>query len=218
MSFDDDAHRYVLDGKTELLSVTTAIGLAFEGMLGEEYWNETARQRGKAVHHAIMLDTEGSLDHATVHPVVQPFFQAYQKFKREQDPEWIENESIVFHEDEGSIYSGTLDGLGFLRGPFRAKAVGFNVFDLADWKSGLMPWTVGMQLAAYRQAILRFLPPKSIVRRWALRLRDDGNYVLEEVSRWEDHRLHWHDFQAALRVATIRRRYHAGHTALPVAG
>lgn len=202
--FRESDHSYWLDGSKQLISVTAAIGEAYSGMLGEQFYTDIARQRGSAVHMAIMLAAEGTLDESSVHPIVRPYFEAYRAWASIEQPEWLHNEVPVF--DEHVRAAGTLDGLGILRGPSRIRVPSplFTVIDLVDWKSGHVPWSVGLQTAGYARMVRPYLPRNVVIRRWVLNLKSDGTFSFECCSEWPDAREHEADFLAAVRVAQLR--------------
>lgn len=203
LRFESEAHRYLLSGverPRELLSVTKTFEIALEGTLGEDYWTEEARQRGSFTHQAILYHSQHDLDLNTLHPIVKPFFDGYLKFVDDYQPEILHAEQPVF--DEVSGYAGTFDLLCRLRRPGVVVSRALEL-DLVDVKSGAIPWTVGMQTAAYKRPV-QLVYPGFLIRRWALNLRADGSYKLEEVSRWKDARDHERQFLAVLLTAQLK--------------
>jgi hypothetical protein len=192
ITFVEEGHKYFVGGR-EVISVTTAID---EGGFGD--WKRHvdqmdlayAQQLGTAVHRAIELYEDGTLDTAALDPLIAPRLEAYLKFKRECYAIPVELEQRVHNSLYG--YCGRLDFNGLMRGE---KAI-------VDWKSGLITHTVAMQLAGYAGCMA---DPSSYAR-YSLQLRDDGTYRLHEYPRAE-FREDFADFCAALRVAMRKRRY-----------
>lgn len=206
LAFEPRQHRYVLDGRQrprDMMAVTKAIELAFEGTLGEEYWTQESRDRGSFTHQAILYHSQHDLDLNSLHPIVRPYFDGYLRFLGEYQPEILHAEQPVF--DEALGYAGTFDLLCRLRRPGVVVSRALEL-DLIDVKSGTVPWTVGMQLAAYKRPV-QLVYAGLLIRRWALNLRKDGTYTLDEVSRWKDAREHERQFLAALTVAQLKREH-----------
>lgn len=183
--FEPEAHRYYL-GNRELLSVTTV--LRDVGLIDPQWFTEEARLRGEYVHTCVALHHEGTLDNATVDPMIEPYFAGYLLFLAETGfaPELVEEQ--VHNEALG--LAGTLDLLG------RLPAHPPGSKDLIDVKSGHIPPTVGLQLAGY----VRCLPPGAY-RRWCLNLPGDGTYRLDRCADRKDDGV----FLAALQVAQFKR-------------
>lgn len=203
--FAERQHQYFLDpreNRRELISVTKTFEIALDGTLGEEYWTEEARLRGSHTHQAILYHSQRDLDVSSLHPIVAPYFAGYLRFVADCQPEILHAEQPIFDEPAG--YAGTFDLLCHLNGPYRTPGAG--VLDLVDVKSGTVPWTVGMQLAAYKRAV-QLAYPGNFIRRWALHLRADGTYKLDEVSRWTDARDHERQFLAVLLTAQLKRQH-----------
>lgn len=197
--FEKTTHKYFLAPGRELISVTQAIGIAFEGTLHEEFWTEESRARGSAIHEAILFHAQHDLDTSSLNPLIRPYWEGAEQFFRDERPEILHAEEPIYDEIAG--YAGSFDLLCRLRG--LRKAASSNTLDLLDAKTATVPWTITMQLAAYKRAIQRAYPD-CVIRRWAWQLRPNGTYDLEEVSRWADHRSHEGDFLAALRVARMK--------------
>src|SRR2546422_6535928 len=115
LTFNAADHTYALDGEP-LLSVSRVLELA--GIHAPVFYDEAtanlAAQRGTALHRATELLELGTLDWATVDPIVLPFVRCYERFLREHLFRWDEREDMVY-----SIrhrYAGTYDRLGVLDG------------------------------------------------------------------------------------------------------
>ena len=186
LEFDRLSHKYALNGR-ELISVTQAIREA--GLMDDAWWTEESRLRGEYVHRAILLHHEGDLAEDALDPVLQPYYTAYQKFLSETGFVADAVEERICDPVLG--YAGTLD----LRGHFPTTRSGV---DLLDVKTGAVPPTVGIQLAAYARAL-----PASIVHRWALNLQGDSTYRLVRCTDANDLKL----FFSCLAIAQFKRRH-----------
>ena len=192
ITFVEEGHKYYVDGR-EIISVTQAID---EGGFGDwkRYVDQMdlayAQELGTAVHSAIELYEEGTLDATTLDPQVASRLAAYQCFRLDCDAFPVALEEKVYNSVYG--YCGRRDFNGIVRDE---KAI-------VDWKSGVISHTVAMQLAAYAACQA---DPSSYAR-YSLQLRDDASYRLHCYPRSE-FRTDFADFCAALRVAMRKRRY-----------
>jgi len=216
LHFDEITHRYWLDERGNeakaLLSVTHVLEAGLQGTMGEEYWTQEARTRGKHIHQAILYHAEGDLAAESVSDLIRPYFLGYLKFIEHEHPETIFVEQRVFDEPLG--YAGTFDLLVQLRGPNAhrdAVRPGVEVLDLIDVKTGGLPWWVMYQLAAYRRRILVAMK-NVLVRSWALQLTARGTYRLCPMLSFPGVRSadSERDFLSILRVAQLKR-LHARH-------
>jgi hypothetical protein len=192
VTFVEEGHKYFVNG-VEQISVTTAIE---EGGFGD--WKKFvdqldlayAAELGTAVHRAIELYEDGSLDVVSLDPLIADRLRAYRAWKSDCDVFPVQTEQVVHNSVYG--YCGRLDFNGLVRDE---KAI-------VDWKSGVVNHTVAMQLAAYAACQA---DPSSYAR-YSLQLRDDGSYRLHCYPRSE-FRTDWADYCACLRVAMRKRRY-----------
>lgn len=203
LRFLPEPHRYVLDRTRDLLAVTKVFEIALAGTLGEDYWTEESRQRGSFTHQAILYHSQRDLNVDTLHPIVKPYFDGYLRFVADYQPEILHAEQPVYDEPVG--YAGTFDLLCRLRRPGVVVSRALEL-DLIDVKSGTVPWTVGMQTAAYKRPV-QLVYPGHLIRRWALNLRADSTYKLDEVSRWTDAREHERQFLAVYLTAQLKRAH-----------
>ncbi|WP_042299090.1 hypothetical protein [Paraburkholderia kururiensis] len=188
LEFDEPTHTYRLDGRivpsvTRLLDSARLIDLS--GIPPETL--ERKRLIGSAVHKACELDDLGVLDESSIAPVIEPYFSAYRKFKRETGFVPLLIEHRVAHPALG--YAGTLDRTGLV----------LDVPEQIDLKttSALSP-AVGVQTAAYEAALYSdpsYDGPRNLGRK-ALQLRNDGTYRLET---YKDPR----DFAVFAALATV---------------
>jgi hypothetical protein len=186
LAFDPAAHRYTL-GDRVLPSVTQVLS-AMTCDDASRFFTEASRERGTAVHLACQQIDEGQADGAAFSSSPYAgYIGAYWAFVSLVQPQWEGIEQRVV--DELAGYAGTLDRTGTIQG----QRV------IVDIKTGTVPATVGLQLAAYR----RCLPNPVAWARYSLLLHDDTTY------RWTPH-TDRHDeavFLAALRLYRWRQEH-----------
>lgn len=182
MTFDQEKHEYRKDG---LVVPNVTLILALSGLVDATWYTEEGRRRGQAVHVATQFIDEGDIDWSSIHPTVAPFVEAYQRFKAESGFKPRQVEQRVFN--EVYLYAGTVDREGDLHG---ADVI-------VDIKTGdPAPWSA-LQTAAYAAC---YDTPH---QRFALWLRNDGTYRLEQHSDRNDIRV----FLAALALANWKRAH-----------
>ena len=185
-TFDAQSHSYRIDDK-RIPSVTEVLRLA--GLVDTTGYTTQARDRGRAVHTAIDLQTEGTLDTASLDARIAPYLAAHNHFLALSGATIVHHERRVYSPTFG--FAGTLDEYVFLNG--RPA--------LIDVKTGSIPPWVGAQLAAYLVAGIecRVLSPRS--KRFALELRPDGTFRLVEQTGND-----WPVFLAALKTVQEMKR------------
>lgn len=111
--FLEDNHQYevggvVLPSVSEILRFITA-----EMYSGIPQWTlDNAADRGKRVHAATEnLDRYGEVK---IDADIQPYVEAYVKWRRDYAPQWTRIEYACYHPD--MMYAGTLDRYGTIRG------------------------------------------------------------------------------------------------------
>jgi hypothetical protein len=167
LTFHEKSHTYtkggvLVPGVTTVLEVLdTYAGVPREAL-------EYASRRGTAIHVATELDDKGTLDEDTVEDEIWPYLLAWRAFRLDSgfSPDGIEER--VFHPKQW--YAGTYDREGILEGD--------NAIVEIKTTAKLMPST-GPQLAAYQEA-RNYRRSDKVRRRWAVQLRDDGDYRLKE--------------------------------------
>lgn len=159
-SFDSAKHIYRIDG--HIVPSNTEI-LAMAGLVDMRWYTEEGRDRGTAVHFACQLIDEDDLNWSTVSEAIESYVRAYEKFKLESgfEPTLIE----VPHYNYPHRYGTTIDRIGIL--PNRGEV-------LLELKSGAVEDWAGLQLALQNECLSKRLP------RFALQLKPDGNYRLDE--------------------------------------
>lgn len=159
IEFNPDTHVYTVDSRT-VPSVTQVIAT------DTRFCDEFSRQRGTGVHAAIHFFEEDDLDESSLDPAIRPYFEAYRKFKNESGFVTLASEQIVY--SATFDYCGTLDLYGLLNG----RRV------IIDCKSGVVPKTVDMQLAAYKFAMKEM--GWKVETGFSLQLKSDSKYSLKE--------------------------------------
>lgn len=182
LTFEPASHTYRLAGR-EVPSVTQALQLLedFEGVP----WAilEAARKFGQHVHEACALLVRGQLDWASLDHALVPYMECAKRFIAESGVRIIASELRLAHRT--LRYAGTLDVLG------DHKAFS----GLYDFKSGVVPRTVGPQTAGYAAAYLDTYGVR-VQRRYCVQLNPDlpNGYKVHRLNDPAD----WHTFLSAL--------------------
>jgi hypothetical protein len=137
VEFIEEGHIYTdapVDGiGVRYESVTTI--LKAEGLIDTRFYDDWSRDRGSMIHLATAYDDRNELDEENLDPVIRPYLEAWQKFRRESGfiPEKIEvpGMSTVYR------YAGTPDRIGELPGKIKRAAV--ELHDDGTYK--LVPFT-----------------------------------------------------------------------------
>ena len=179
LAFDESAHRYTLGGR-EVPSVTQVLGLLmdFGGVAAEVL--ARAAEFGSHVHEAIDLDNKGDLDEAGLDAALLPYVATWRRLLADMGATVVESELRLADARMG--YAGTLDAVLEVRG----RRV------LVDIKTGVVPRTVGPQLAAYEHLLVANGHPKPLRRLCAQLLGDE--YRLHDCKDPAD----WSVFLSAL--------------------
>jgi hypothetical protein len=168
LTFDEASHSYHVDG-VYVPSVTTILKpLSQYGQVNPAVLAKAA-ELGTMVHAATELYDLGTLDEDDLDPVLRPYLDAWIRFRKEVDFQPVTVEKRLYHATFG--YCGTSDRTGIVRGKMA-------VVDIKKMLT-LGP-TIGPQLAAYQEAHNR--EGAGITRRYALGLRRDGTYRLQEYT------------------------------------
>lgn len=182
LSFEPESHTYRLSGQV-VPSVTQALGLLedFEGIP----WAilEAARKFGQHVHEAAALLVRSQLDWKSLDHALVPYMECAKRFIVESGVKIIASELRLSHRT--LRYAGTLDVLGDLRGDL----------GLYDFKSGVLPRTVGPQTAGYSAAYFDMYGIR-VKRRYCVQLNPDfpNGYKVHRLNNPAD----WHTFLSAL--------------------
>ncbi len=157
--FDKESHTYTLGGQ-KLPSVTEIISNS--SLIDKKWFTDYAATRGTYVHEACALLDNGKLAEDYLDDVLEPFVEAYKKFKRLEMFDWDEIEISCVNEKMG--FAGTPDRVQLSKIPV-----------ILDIKTGVkMPWH-GIQLAGY--ALLKNIP---FAKRYSLYLKNTGKFALVE--------------------------------------
>jgi hypothetical protein len=172
LEFNEELHEYkargmVVPGVSQVLQ-----GLGF---IDTTWMSEFGRDRGHAAHKAILYYDEGTLDHSTLDPEIEPRLAAWVKFK--QDMGWVSRikETPMFHPVYN--FAGTPDDIG------THQLADMN-FCIVDIKTGqAMPYHA-LQLALYASLLsaLVDVDPAS-VERIGVHLKADASY---KIVRYRD--------------------------------
>lgn len=139
LTFEAEGHMYRYKG--QVVPSVTQILEPLQYLQGVP-WEilEAAREFGVHVHLACHLWNSGELDEETLDPALAPYLADWKQFLSETGFFLTGSESRVFNKLHK--YAGTADAFGNWKGTTW----------VLDIKSGVVPSTVGAQLAAYQQA------------------------------------------------------------------
>lgn len=168
LQFDPVAHRYRLDG-SEVPGVTRVLGQLYDFSGINDGVLEHKRQIGEALHMAIELDLMDDLQVDSLDLEVVGYFEGWIRFRRETRFECLFSEKQVA--STKYRYAGTLDLVGRID----------RVESVIDGKTtaALHP-AVALQTAAYQNAACEMGLVRATARRYALRLKPDGSYILDQ--------------------------------------
>lgn len=189
-TLDEATHTYTI-GRRVIPGVTRVI----DAMLRKRYpvspqvW-EKAQELGTLVHDATELFDKDDLDEDSIDKDVEPYLEAWKKFRREMRPTIRSIERIVYHPMYG--FAGKEDREVQMEG----------VIGTLDIKSGVLDPTHDIQLAAY-MAAKNYNKPyiDQSQRGWCVYLRDDGDFKL---ARQNNERDNFNIFLAALQCYNWR--------------
>lgn len=200
LTFIKDRHEYRLDG-SRIPHVTQVTDLLsdYSGIPRDTL--AAAADRGSAVHLATQYWDCGELDMESLPAEVAPYVDAWAKFRKETG---FTPAAIEFRVLSSTYrYAGTLDRTGNFARLADIKPTEPVLLDLkATYK--LMA-AVGPQTAGYLQAWNETVPATRIKRRFAVQLRTDGTYRLEECKDATD----WSVFMSGLVLLNWRARHAA---------
>lgn len=184
LQFDAAHHVYRYDGR-----VVPSVTQVLEPLqyLDGVPWAvlEAAREFGTHVHLAVHLWNVRQLDVDSLDPALKPYLMGWQDFLRDTGFEVTASETRVYNAQLG--YAGTPDCTGNYAGTSW----------VIDVKSGVVPHTVGAQLAAYQHAL-----PQRPRRRLCVQLLGDGRYKMHEQKNLADLSL----FMSALNIHKFRMK------------
>jgi len=197
LAFEEATHTYILNGIV-LPSVTQVIRdnrLSSDFAFVSAADMEMAWQLGHAVHVATHYNDEGTLDGATVDPIVRPYLKAWQQFVADRRIRFVALEQRVA--DSVYQFCGTVDRIGVLIDNPTAGEL------LIDLKTG-SPAAAGAnyQTAAYAH-LVRSLPCVTrIAARWSVQLHPERAvpYTVTLYPKNTD----WRIFRSALELTHER--------------
>jgi hypothetical protein len=172
LTFDEPSHTYKWNG-TPVPSVTTILSPLIDYSMVNPEVLERGRQLGSAVHRMTELHDLDDLDESSLSPDMKKYLIGWKKFREDTGfvPDTIEKR--MFHPKHH--YCGTSDRTGVIRGQ---KAV----IDIKKMMS--LGAVIGVQLAAYQA--MHNLEDAGITHRYALGLRPDGTYRLQQFNNPSD--------------------------------
>ena len=152
-----------------------------------------AQERGTAVHAACNLYDHGTLDYASLDPVIWPYLEAWDKFVRQA--------GVIIHKTERSVhsrhgYAGTFDRLVTMAG--LPAMIDIKTSELISQATGVQ--TIAYLKAAEESGYLGM--PAKKYQRFAVHLYDNGKYELEPFISEQD----WSVFLACLQIHHFKRR------------
>lgn len=161
LTFDSETHSYFVDDKKVpgVSDIMQAGGLIDFGKIPEGILAHAA-ERGTNVHLACEYYDTDSLDYDSVQHEIVPYFNAWVKFCKDFNPEFLMIEQRLYSETYD--YAGTIDRVAIIGGvPY-----------LLDIKSGAKRKEHAIQTAAYAELI----PNNDEIERACVYLDKEGNY------------------------------------------
>lgn len=187
LTFDAERHEYRFLGGV-VPSVTQVLQPLVDFSRVPRELLEAKRDLGQRVHEACHFFDEDDLDEETIEADVEPYLEAWKRFRVETRVDILAAEQRVF--EPLLMYAGTLD-----------RVIGYQgarwVLDLKTSIS--TPLAVGPQTAAY----LRALGDTTVLRRAAIRLRPDGTYRFDPLTGSDD----WSVFMSCLTLQRFKEKH-----------
>lgn len=193
LTFDEATHTYRLDGVV-VPSVTTIMKPLYNFDFVSELTLEIASKRGVEVHKACEMYDLDDLDESSLDGWKWiNYFKAWKRFREESGYVPHLTEKQVHHPT--LKFAGTLDSAGVMNG----EEVVIDRKTTASLSSA-----IGVQLAAYDEALRQEDPKQPKRKRYAVQLRPDGTYRLQPYEKSTD----WTTFVALI---NLKRSGHADH-------
>ena len=161
--FREATHEYFIGGKP-VPSCTQVLKEA--GLIDSSFFTPQAAERGQFVHQACALWDKGELDTCALDPVLVPYLEAWQKFRKDS--------GVIPHTIEMPLYDYQNGFAGTIDRAWTDK----NHCVVADIKSGALPPWFPLQLAGYSILIGGFYG-------MGIELRDNGSYSVKVVKTAE---------------------------------
>lgn len=194
VQFDPVEHVYSVNGE-RWPSVTQIIEpmLELDGI--PNHVLQAAAQFGTHVHQACHLFNVGRLDEQDLDEPLRPYLEGWKRFRKDTGAVILESERLVY--DYALRVAGTLDCI--------ANFPGKSINKVVDIKTGSsVPWTVGMQTAAYAQMRKQELCEYTISKeRLCCQLLPDSTYRIQTLKNTSD----WNDFVSCVNVHNLRKRH-----------
>lgn len=162
LSFDEATHSYFIDGRPVpgITSIIKDLGIGAD----HTHTDPVHSLRGRAVHRAIELYDQGTLDETSVDPAIRPYFNAYLKFLDDTGFRPVYHELRLGHDTLS--FAGTLDKVGYIGGALGILEI--KTTEAVDLKA------LRAQLAAQSVLWRRNYPKRPIRWKYGLQLRKDG--------------------------------------------
>jgi hypothetical protein len=122
------------------------------GLVDVSFVPEEARLEGEYIHRALALEHDGDLDDESLSPRLRDYVEAYRRLARELRLEPQRWETAVADLSVG--YAGTFD---------LVASIGPDLWIL-DYKRTEPTFVAGIQLSAYRRALVPLYTPQQIAR------------------------------------------------------
>jgi hypothetical protein len=165
--YNDENHEYRYNGN-KVPSVSQVISLVNTSL---PFYTKEGKDRGSAVHAAAYLDIMGKLDKGSVHPKIQPYFEAWKNFRNGVKPRFTKFLCEAPQVNADLLYAGTPDVVCTISGQHF----------LLDIKTGSSQFS-DIQLAAYYNLpLIRMLDPEVAT----LTLSSNGKYAIKKVKNIE---------------------------------
>lgn len=177
----DENHIYHDESGIIIPGVTQVLRDA--GLIDASWFTDYARERGGYVHQACALYDQDDLDMDSLDPAIEPYVQAWIKFRKDTGFMPVLVEQIVFNKNYN--YAGTLDVTGEMG----------DQLCLIDRKSGARQSWSALQTAGYTECLSEHH------RRFVIELDSDSKYHLIEYKNRNDIKI----FLAALAVVTWKK-------------
>ncbi|NBW10802.1 MAG: hypothetical protein EBR82_22520 [Caulobacteraceae bacterium] len=186
LTFEPDTHTYRWNG-AKRPSVTQVMRAG--GLIDERWFNDAAAWRGSVVHKCCELDDKGTLNEASVDPMAAGYLEGWRKWKRNFGWSAIAVEKFKYHPH--LQYCGT---------PDRVMRGNDGYLCIVDIKTGVPSKAAAIQTAGY----CGFLDIPSYVKRYAIQLMPEGDYVVTEYPT-SSFSIDWAAFNSCLNINNWRR-------------
>ncbi len=134
VDFEPDGHVYTYKGQ-HWPSITQI--LKAEGFIDDRWYDEWSRDKGSMVHLAVKYDVAGTFDDYNWDPVIEPYFEGWQKFKKESGFKVSQSETPGVNTTHQ--YAGTPDLIGCFPKPGVCRRFALELNN--DGKYKLVPFT-----------------------------------------------------------------------------